>query len=93
MCVLMDFHELLFLLQMHRDRYLYLLYVYCCYFILEICSSDRVRSHCLTKGGLRQATSFSSPCRLCVTFSSLFHSFTLCLYIVPGIVFYKGKLY
>jgi hypothetical protein len=36
---------------------------------------------------------FFSPYKLCVTFSYLFHSFTLGLYSVLGLVFYKGKLY
>ena len=36
---------------------------------------------------------FISPYKPCVTFSFLFHSFTLGLYIVLGLVFHKGKFY
>jgi hypothetical protein len=43
------------------------------------------------KGGLRQVPSFNSPYKHCVAFSYLFHSFTLGLYIVLGLVFHKAQ--
>ena len=91
MCVCMDYY----LFFRHRVRE-HILYVYCYFICVSLHGQDKVRPDCLTKGGGGGApTTVPSLFLLinCVTFSYLFHLFTLGLNIVLGLVFYKGKLY
>ena len=66
--------------------------IYCVYIVIlygKVCMVKIVCPHCLTY----DSPIFISPYKPCVTFSYLFHSFTLGLYSVLGFVFHKGKFY
>ena len=63
--------------------------IYCMYIVSlygkSLHGQDKVRPSLFDRG-VRQY-------KPCVTFSYLFHSFTLGLYSVLGLVFHRGKLY